>query len=185
LIRLREIKSDASWRADLVLDSSEGYADFAVQKGLQLAITSKSGMGSLERDLQKRKPNAKRDSLARRSAMAGTRLPIRYSEAWYQDLDAPARISMDYEHHPGQLVLDDRSLRFHRGDTVAVDIPRDSIQTVRYGGHKDNRPNPWIKVGWRVNGKELAATFAPARRDSSTVYYNRMFAELTRRPLAP
>jgi hypothetical protein len=186
LVRMREnVRKDGGWRADLVLDSPEGYGDFAVEKGLKLAITTASGMGALERNLQKTKIKPKADSLARVSAVNGAALPILYSEAWYQDFNSPARTPMDYEHHPGRLVLDDTSLRFHRGDTVAVDIPRSSIETVRYGGHKDNRPNPWIKIGWRVNGEEKAATFTHTKTDSATVYYNRMFAELTRRPASP
>jgi hypothetical protein len=99
---------------------------------------------------------------------------------WYQDLDAPPRQPMEYEHHPGKLVLDGSALRFTRGDTTAVEIPRSAITSVRYGGTKDDRPNAWIKIGYTSNGAERAAAFTCTRGDSATVHYNRLFQELNR-----
>jgi hypothetical protein len=178
LVRLRENLNEGTWRADLVRDAGDGYADFAKEKGLKLAITSESGMGALTRNLEKKKPDANADSLARASAIAGAALPIRLAEAWYQDLLAPARVPMEYELHPGRLELDATTLRFVRGDTTAVEIPRESIEAVRYGGHRDNGPNPWIKIGYRIGGEEKAARFADTHRETATSSYNRLFAEL-------
>ena len=182
LIRLRENLNEGTWRADLVRDASAGYGEFAKEKGLKLAITGESGFGALKRDLEKRKTDPKADSLARERAKTGGALPIRFAEAWYQDLLAPARVPMEYEHHPGRLELDATTLRFVRGDTTAVEIPRASIEMIRYGGHRDNRPNPWIKIGYRVNGEERAAMFAELRPETATASYNRLFAELEKSP---
>jgi hypothetical protein len=178
LVRLRENLSEGTWRADLVRDAGDGYADFAKEKGIKLAITSESGMGSLTRDLEKRKSDAKSDSLARDRAKTQATLPIRFAEAWYQDLLSPSRVPMEYELNPGRLEVDGTTLKFVRGDTTAVEIPRESIEVVRYGGHRDNRPNPWIKIGYRVGGEERAAMFADIRREAATASYNALFAEL-------
>src|SRR5262245_42330995 len=37
LVRMREAMIEGAWRADLVLDGREGYAEFARKKGLKLA----------------------------------------------------------------------------------------------------------------------------------------------------
>lgn len=184
LVRMREAATNAGeWRSDFVLDSPEGYADFAVAKKLQLAIVTPTGMGSLKRNLDRMgwtAKDAKKDSLTRNMVSARLKPPIQYREAYYQDLLDPTQVPMDYEHHTGRLVLDDSALRYFRGDSVAVDIPRDSIETVRYGGFKSGRPNPWIKIGWRVNGAEKAATFAHTSRDSAAAYYNLLFQVLAK-----
>ena len=77
-------------------------------------------------------------------------------------------------------MLDDTALRFSRGDSVAVEIPRTAITGVRYGGTKDDRPNAWIKIGYTANGAEHAAAFTCTTNDSATVHYNRLFQELTK-----
>src|SRR5262249_32930372 len=102
------------------------------------------------------------------------------SEAWYRDVDAPPAKPGEYELHAGRLVLDDTALRFYRGDSVALDIPRSAITSARYGGTKDDRPNPWIKIGYIVNGSGRGATFTHTSRDSATVAYNRLFQELSK-----
>src|SRR5262249_41560901 len=62
LVRLREVLYDGQWRADMIQDSREGYADFAVENGLKLAITTPAGMGSLQRNLEKVRFDPKADS---------------------------------------------------------------------------------------------------------------------------
>ncbi|HXS82172.1 MAG TPA: hypothetical protein VN896_05580 [Methylomirabilota bacterium] len=180
LLRMREVIVNGTWYADFILDSAEGYAEFAAANGFKLAVSGPGSMGSLERNLEKVKNDPKADSLARQRAIARATLPIQVAEAWYRDLDAPPGPPMDYEHDPGRLVLDDAALRFTRRDTVAVEIPRGSITGVRYGGSKDDRPNAWIKIGYTANGVEHAAAFTCTTNDSATVHYNRLFAELTK-----
>jgi hypothetical protein len=180
LLRMREVIVNGTWYADLIMDSAEGYAEFATANGFKLAVSGPGSMGSLERNLQKVKNDPKADSLARRGATALATPPIQVREAWYQDLDAPPRQPMDYEHHAGRLVLDGAALRFSRADTVAVEIPRGAITSVRYGGTKDDRPNAWIKIGYTANGEKRAAAFACTTNDSATVHYNRLFQELTK-----
>ena len=184
LLRVREVISNGTWYADFVMDSSEGYSDFAQANGFKLAISGAGSMGSLQRDLQKVKNDPKADSLARTKALARSTLPIEVTEAWYRDLDAPATAPMEYEHHPGMLVLDDKALRLYRGDSVSVEIPRPSITSVRYGGTKDDRPNAWIKIGYTAGGTARAASFTTTRADSATMNYNRLFQELSKQPAA-
>jgi len=180
LLRMREVIVNGTWHADFIMDSPEGYADFAAAHGFQLAVSGPGSMGSLQRNLEKVKNDPKADSLARMRAIARATTPIQVKEAWYQDLDNPPKQPMEYEHNPGKLVLDATSLRFSRWDSVAVEIPRTAITTVRYGGTKDDRPNAWIKIGYTANGAERAAAFACTTNDSATVHYNRLFQELTK-----
>ena len=180
LLRMREVIVDGTWHADFVMDSPEGYAEFATANGFKLALSGPGSMGSLERNLQKVKNDPRADSLARLKAVARATPPIQVKEAWYRDLNSPPTAPMEYEHNPGRLVLDDTALRFSRGDSVAVEIPRSAITAVRYGGTKDDRPNAWIKIGYRSNGAPRAAAFTCTTNDSATVHYNRLFTELTK-----
>jgi hypothetical protein len=180
LLRMREVIANGTWYADFVMDSAEGYAEFAQANGFKLALSGPGSMGSLERNLEKVKNDPKADSLAVQRAIDRATPPIQVAEAWYRDLDAPPTAPMDYEHHPGRLVLDDSALRFSAADTVALEIPRAAITSVRYGGSKDDRPNAWIKIGYTANGAERAAAFTSTRQDSATVHYNRLFQELTK-----
>jgi hypothetical protein len=180
LLRMREVIVNGTWYADLIIDSPEGYAEFAQANGFKLAVSGPGSMGSLERNLQKVKNDPRADSLARLRAIARATLPIQVAEAWYQDLDSPPRLAMEYEHNPGRLVVDESALRFSRGDTVAVEIPRSAMTSVRYGGTKDDRPNAWIKISYTADGAERRAAFACARGDSATIHYNRLFEELSK-----
>src|SRR5262245_54942677 len=180
LLRMREVIVNGTWYADFIMDSAEGYADFAVANGFKLAVSGPGSMGSLERNLQKVKNDPKADSLARERAIARATPPIQVTEMWYQDLEAPPANPLVYEHSPGRLVLDDAALRFTRGDTLALDIPRSTITAVRYGGTKDDRPNAWIKIAYTENGVAHAVAFTCTRNDSATVNYNRLFSELTK-----
>ena len=179
LLRMREVIVNGTWHADFIMDSAEGYADFATANGFKLAVSGPGSMGSLERNLQKMKNDPKADSLARERAIARATPPIQVAQAWYQDLDAPKE-ALEYERHPGKLVLDASALRFTLRDSVAVEIPRTAITTVRYGGTKNDLPNAWIKIGYTANGAERAAAFACTTQDSATVHYNRLFTELTK-----
>jgi len=179
LLRMREVIVNGTWYADFIMDSAEGYADFATANGFKLAVSGPGSMGSLERNLQKVKNDPKADSLARERAIARATPPIQVAQAWYQDLDGPKE-SIEYERHAGKLVLDASALRFTLGDSVAVEIPRTAMTTVRYGGTKNDRPNAWIKIGYTVSGAERAAAFACTTQDSATVHYNRLFTELTK-----
>ena len=181
LLRMREVIVNGTWYADFVMDSPEGYADFAAANGFKLALSGPGSMGSLERNLEKVKNDPKADSLARMRAIARATPPIQVKDAWYQDLDNPPKQSMEYEHNSGKLVLDAAALRFTRGDTVAVEIPRNAITSVRYGGTKNDLPNAWIKIGYTANGAERAAAFTCTTNDSATVHYNRLFQELTKK----
>src|SRR5262249_4427969 len=174
LVRLREVLYDGQWRADMIQDSREGYADFAVENGLKLAITTPAGMGSLQRNLEKVRFDPKADSLTRLKVMARLTPPIQLSEAWYQDVDAPPDKPGEYELHPGRLVLDGAALRYLRGDSVVLDIPRANITSARYGGTRDDRPNAWIKIGYLANGSGRGAIFTHTARDSATSSYNRL-----------
>jgi hypothetical protein len=180
LLRMREVIANGTWYADFIIDSPEGYAEFAQQNGFKLAVSGPGSMGSLERNLQKVKNDPKADSLAKLRAIARATLPIQVAEVWYQDLDNPPSEPMEYEHHPGRLVVDESALRFSRGDTVALEIPRPAITGVRYGGSKDDRPNAWIKIGYTVAGAERRAAFTCTRGDSATIHYNRLFEELSK-----
>jgi hypothetical protein len=180
LLRMREVIANGTWYADFVMDSPEGYAEFATANGFKLAVSGPGSMGSLERNLEKVKNDPKADSLARVRAIARATTPIQIRDAWYRDLDSPPTDPMEYEHHSGKLVLDDTALRFTRGDTVAVEIPRSAITSARYGGTKDDRPNAWIKIGYTANGADRAAAFTCTTNDSATVHYNRLFQELAK-----
>jgi hypothetical protein len=133
LVRLREALLDNNWRADLVRDSREGYRDFALGKGMKLAVTTTSGFGALRRNLEKLAPTAKADSLARGKAQSRAHLPIVIAEAWYRDLQGKTGPPSMYAQNPAKLTLDARSLTFKRADTTLT-IPRNSITTLRYGG---------------------------------------------------
>ena len=180
LLRMREVIVDGTWYADFVMDSPEGYADFAKQNGFQLAVSGPGSMGSLERNLEKVKNDPKADSLARLKAIARATPPIQVADAWYQDLDAPPKLSAEYENNSGKLVLDDARLRYYRGDSVSVEIARSAITAVRYGGTRNDRPNAWIKIGYTKDGAERGAIFTSTRQDSATMNYNRLFQELSK-----
>jgi hypothetical protein len=177
LVRLREGLIDGSWHADLVRDSREGYADFALGKGMQLAVTTVSGVGALQRNLAKLVPTVKADSVARSKAQSRAHLPIAIVEAWYRDLQGKTGPSSSYDQKPGKLTLDATSLTFTRADTT-ISIPRSSITTLRYGGMKGDKYNPWLNVVFTMDGKERGAAFCDPGRGKGTESYNRLFAEL-------
>jgi hypothetical protein len=110
LLRMREVIANGTWYADFVMDSPEGYAEFATANGFKLAVSGPGSMGSLERNLEKVKNDTKADSLARLRAIARATTPIQIRDAWYRDLDSPPTDPMEYEHHSGKLVLDDTAL---------------------------------------------------------------------------
>src|SRR5262245_43862209 len=89
LLRMREVIVNGTWYSDFVMDSAEGYADFAAANGFKLALSGPGSMGSLQRNLDKVKEDPKSDSLDREKAKARATLPIEVAEAWYQDIDAP------------------------------------------------------------------------------------------------
>jgi len=180
LLRMREVLVNGTWYADFVMDAVEGYAGFAKQNGFKLAISGPGSMGTLQRNLEKVKNDPKADSLAQLRAIARATPPIQVAEAWYLDLDSPPKEPMDMEHNPGKLVLDDAALRYYRGDTVSVDIPRTAITSVRYGGTKNDLPNAWIKIGYTKDGADRGAAFTTTRQDSATTNYNRLFQELNK-----
>ena len=178
LIRMRESGDQGSWSADLIRDAREGYADFAIGKGMKLAVATASGLSTLRRHLESGRYDAAGDSAAHARAAAKGTLPFELDEAWYVDLMAAAPEPRDYEQHPGRLTIDATTLRFTRGDQVVLEIPRTAISGVRYGGTRGGNANTWIKVAYTADGAEKGASFTDAEPKTSTASYNRMFAEL-------
>jgi hypothetical protein len=177
LLRLREDLIEDNWRSDLVLDSPEGYKDFAIGKGMKLALTTKSGYGALQRNLAKLAQPAHADSTALATAKSRAQVPIMIAEAWYRDLQGKYG-PPEYEQNPGKLTLDAEALRYTRADTTVIAIPRAAITMLRYGGMKGDRYSPWLNVVFMVEGKERGAAFCDPARGKSTESYNRLFAEL-------
>jgi hypothetical protein len=179
LIRLRENVSDmGGWRADLVRDDRDGYAEFAVSKGMQLAVATQAGLDAIRRDIKKRMPTAKTVASERDKAQKAAQLPIVIEEAWYLDLLDESDKAQEFEQHLGKLTLDATVLKYTRDDGVVVEIPRSTISEVRYGGHRRNMPNPWIKIAYTADGAEKAVAFAATDANIATGEYNRLFAEL-------
>jgi hypothetical protein len=180
LLRLREQMVAGAWRGDLVREAGTGYAEFALGRGMQLAVMDARGRQKLLKDLgHAPADSARRDSSAVAQAMARAALPIVIKEAWYLPLpsDAPAS---QWQSHTGTITLDDKSLRFVRADTLVIEIPRASVTDVYFGAQKGGAESPWIKVSYKENGTEREATFADAVAFTSTDNYNRLFAELAR-----
>jgi hypothetical protein len=185
LLRLREIQSgNGTWRADLVREGADGYAQFALGRGMQLSVMDERGRGALERNLGHPSNAEKADSTAREKARADGALPIVIHEVWGLPIpsDAPATV---WQNHSGTLTVDDQSLRLMRADTLVVAIPRDSVTSVYFGSQKGGQENPWIKVGYRENGVEKGVALADANRSTATWNYNRLFAELVKRMMPP
>lgn len=185
LLRLREIGSEGYWAGDLVRESSEGYSGFAVGRGMKLAVMDERGRGALERNLGKpSNKDALKDSTARARAIELSKLPIEVKEAWY--LPFPSEVApSDYQNKPGRLTLDEKSLRFTRGDSTVIEIPRADITSIRFGSQRGGGSQPWIKLGYKFQGNEIGAIFADTKVDTATETYNRLFAELAKNPVAP
>jgi len=185
LLRLRESIEGGTWRGDLVRDNGEGYVSFAKSRDMQLAIMDKKGRGALQRNIDKLPTDVwAEDSTARLAAIAKAKLPIVIKEAWYLPItndDAPAG---EWDNHPGTLTLDENSLRYVRGDSVVVAIPRDSVRDVYFGSQRGGSENPWIKIGYMTAAGEQGARFADASPPAATDSYNRLFAELAK-PATP
>lgn len=180
LLRLREGGSTGTWKGDLVRESADGYAKFALGKDMQLSVLDESGRGSLERDLETpTAETAMKDSTARARAIQLATLPITLAEAWYEPVpsDAPPG---EHEANVGTLRLDETSLRFMHGDSVVVEVQRAGIKEVRYGSQKGGKWNAWVKVSYRQDGISREVAFADAQLQTSTENYNRLFAELAR-----
>ena len=181
LLRLRESVEGGTWRGDLVRENGSGYISFAKSRDMQLAIMDKKGRDALQRNIDKLTPDVwAKDSTARLDAIAKAKLPIVIKEAWYLPIaneDAPAG---DWDNHPGTLTVDERSLRFARGDSVVVEIPRDSIQDVYFGSQRGGSENPWIKLGYTTAAGDQGVRFADASPSTATESYNRLFAELSK-----
>jgi len=180
LLRLREQMVAGAWRGDLVRESGAGYAEFALGRGMQLAVMDARGAEKLKKDLGRAPSNAaQKDSTARAQAMARAALPVVIQEAWYLPIpsDAPPN---QWQTHTGTVTVDDKSLRFVRADTLVIEIPRASITDVYFGAQKGGTENPWVKVSYKENGEERGATFADAVTFTSTDNYNRLFAELVK-----
>src|SRR5262245_4028369 len=127
LLRLRETAVSGAWRGDLVRENREGYAEFALSKGMKLAVMDDAGKGALERNLKSpSKSQLKQDSLALTQAKANAVLPIVIQEAWYLSLPSDAHPG-EWQNNPGTLTLDEKSLRFVRADTLVVEIPRHRV----------------------------------------------------------
>jgi len=184
LLRVRETMSGETWRGDLVRETGEGYAQFALGKGMQISVLDSRGKDAMVRHLGKpANSTQKQDSLAREKAMANAVLPIVIKEAWYLPIPSDAAPGV-WENNPGTLTLDEKSLRFVRGDTTVVEIPREKVTDVYFGSQKGNLENPWIKVGYKEGDLDLGANFADANLSTATDNYNRLFAELAK-TLAP
>jgi hypothetical protein len=181
LLRLRETIRNGSWRGDLIREHTEGYGQFAVSRKMKLAVMDQAGHDALVRHLG-HPSNATRsqDSTARQHAIASARLPIVIKEAWYQPIPDDDAHPGDWQNNPGVLTLDESSLRFARGDSVVLEIPRGSITDVFFGSQKGGVENPWVKIGFKQNDADKGATFADASLSSSTENYNRLFAELAK-----
>jgi hypothetical protein len=179
LLRLRERVTDNVWRGDLVRESGEGYAEFALGRGMKLAVLDKRGEQELLKDLGRRTPTAREDSTALAKARAGAALPIVIREAWYLPLPSDESSHL-WMNSAGTLTLDATSLRYTRGDSLVLEIPRTSVTDVYFGAQKGNVENPWIKVGYRLGETPRSAGFADASLPTATENYNRLFAELAR-----
>lgn len=180
LLRLRETMNAGAWRGDLVRETADGYAQFALNRNMKLAVMDARGRDVLTRDLGRPSDKtAKQDSTARERAIARAALPIVIPEVWYLPLpsDAPA---VTWQSHPGTLTLDASTLRYTRADTLVLEIPRASISDVLFGAQKGGLENPWIKIGYREGEVEKGATFSDSKISTATENYNRLFAELTR-----
>lgn len=180
LLRLRERTQAGAWRGDLVRETAAGYAEFALGKGMKLAVMDARGQSTLMRDLERSsKTTPQQDSLARERAIANAALPIVIPEAWYVTL--PSEVSPGvWQNRPGKLTVDQTSLRFVSADTFVVEIPRQSITDVYFGAQKGNLENPWIKVSFKENQTDKEAAFADAKLPTATENYNRLFAELAK-----
>jgi hypothetical protein len=177
LLRMREDLIEDNWRSDLVFDSPEGYKDFALGKGMKVAVTTKSGYGALERNLAKHAKTPAADSTALATAKSHAQVPIVIAEAWCRDLQGKTGPPM-YEQMPGRLTLDAMALRYTRADTTVLAIPRSAITMLRYGGMKGDKYNPWLNIVFMVNGSERGAAFCDPGRGKGTESYNRLFVEL-------
>jgi hypothetical protein len=181
LMRLRETKSGDTWRSDLVLENSDGYAQFALGRSMKLAVMNEAGKKALERNLGKpTRTTAKDDSIAGAKAKARAALPLVIKEAWYLPIPSDAAPTV-WQNNPGTLTVDATSLRFARGDSVVVEIPRANITDVYFGSEKGGLENPWIKIGYTENTVDKGVTFADASAMNATDSYNRLFAELLRK----
>lgn len=182
LLRLREIGGQGYWDADLVQESVEGYAGFAVGRGMKLAVMDSRGRGALERDLGKpSNAQALKDSTARAHALDMARLPIVIKDAWYLPFPSNTAPS-DYQNKPGRLTLDVVSLHFTRGDSTVIEIPRADITSIRFGSSRGGGSQPWIKIGYKFQGNEIGAIFTDTHVSTATDSYNRLFRELAKGP---
>lgn len=180
LLRLREIMNANAWQGDLVRESGEGYAAFALNKNMKLAVMDERGRNALMRDLGRLPADAdQRDSTARENAKARAALPIVIKEAWYLPYPSNAGANV-WQSHTGTLTLDEQSLRYVRAETLVVEIPRRAITDVYFGSQKGATENPWIKIGYQEGGLDKGVTFADAEVSTATENYNRLFAELAR-----
>jgi hypothetical protein len=178
LVRVREEGTETNWKVDLVRDSRDGYADFAVAKGMQLAVATQAGLDAIARDMKKRMPDPKVLATEVEKSKTAAVLPIAVKEVWYLDLMDESDAAQEFEQHTGTLTLDGTTLKYVREDGKIVEVPRSAITSIRYGGHRRNMPNPWIKIGYQENGAEKGVAFAETDRVTATATYNRLFAEL-------
>ncbi|HTO90110.1 MAG TPA: hypothetical protein VMJ70_03165 [Candidatus Sulfotelmatobacter sp.] len=184
LLRLRETMMTGVWHGDLVREGAEGYAHFALKKGLKLSVMDSRGRDALARNMAKPGAGtAAEDSVARERAMTNAVLPIVIKEAWYLPIPSDAHPG-EWENHPGTLTIDEKSVRYTQADSLVLEIPRESVTSVYFGAQKGDHINPWIKVGYKEGDLDRGATFADANESTATENYNRIFGELAKR-LAP
>jgi hypothetical protein len=180
LLRLRETMSGETWQGDLVREGGEGYAEFALNKQMQISVLDSRGKDAMVRHLGKpSNQTQKQDSLALETAMTNAVLPITINEAWYLPVGSDAAPS-GWQNEPGKLTLDENSLRYVRADTLVIEIPRDKISSVYFGSERAGVVNPWIKIGYKEADLETGVTFADANLSTATDNYNRIFAELAK-----
>src|SRR4029450_842570 len=182
LLRLREstVSGTGNWRGDLVREGADGYAEFALSKGMKLAVMDARGKGALERNLGKpSETTQKQDSTGRVVAIGKAAWPIVIEEAWSLPLPSEAA-QQSWELHPGKITLDEKSLRFTRADTLVVEIARDSVTEVHLGPIRGNVENPWIKIGFRGHITDPGVTVADATLSTATENYNRQFPPLVK-----
>jgi len=200
LLRLREVIDSNDLVSPRWLSDDPGSIDDLVRStGITRASPTPRGLQALQNKVGRKrgrhdpaavgtKPGAPDSSLKPRGPGAIVitglpELPLVFDATWHLETLDQVQSESAFSGNVGKLAFDGSSLRY-RSRKETLEIPCDSVTSVRYGGTVSSDLNPWIEVGYRTSSGLKADSFADSRSSQALDTYNRLFAALYERWVA-
>jgi hypothetical protein len=176
LLRLREVIDEQDHlHAHWLLDDASAIRGIVGESRLEPVSLTERGRQALEKRFAE-KAAARAGGPVLNAEPSGA--TVSFEPVLSQDLGRGRHSSIAAEpERPGRVVVTAERLQVTIGQLV-LDVPLDSIETVRYGGTRPSGPTPWLNVQYSSGGRSELVAFADAREERAVETYNRLFAVL-------